>query len=88
MIRKVIISLTLCISLLLSVGSVYAYNYPSGFWSINTKYENAINSNTHNKIIEYGNRIINLMQTAPDGPEKRNILVTRYNQVGILEMSN
>jgi len=83
MIRKVIISLTLCISLLLSVGSVYAYNYPSGFWSINTKYENAINSNTHNKIIEYGNQIINLMQTAPDGPEKRNILVTRYNQVGI-----
>lgn len=62
---------------------VSAYAYPSGFWSVNTKYENALNSNDNKKIIEYGNQIIALMKSAHDGPEKRNILVTRYNQVGI-----
>ena len=62
---------------------VFAYNYPTNFWTINTKYESAINSSDYNKIIEYGNQIINLMQSAVDGPEKRNILVTRYNQVGL-----
>ena len=62
---------------------VLAYNYPANFWSLNSKYENALNINEHNKIIEYGNQIINLMKSAPDGSEKRNILVTRYNQVGI-----
>lgn len=81
---KKIIIILLC-SMLLSGNymDVLAYNYPANFWSLNSKYENALNINEHNKIIEYGNQIINLMKSAPDGSEKRNILVTRYNQVGI-----
>ena len=75
--------LLLCNVIFFSCIDVYAYNYPTSFWSTNEKYEEALNSNDFNGIIQYGNKIISLMQTATDGPEKRNILVTRYNQVGM-----
>ena len=80
---KRFISIMICVLMLLSNMCALAYNYPSNFWNINAKYETALNTNDHKKIIDYGNQIIELMQTATDGSEKRNILVTRYNQVGI-----
>lgn len=80
---KRFISIMICVLMVISNISVLAYNYPSNFWNINAKYENALKTNDHKKIIDYGNQIIDLMQTAIDGSEKRNILVTRYNQVGI-----
>ena len=46
--------------------SVSAYNYPNDFWTINSKYEAALNSNNYADIIKYGNQIINTMGKAPD----------------------
>ena len=80
--KKIIIALILAI-MFGNMTSVCAYNYPSSFWSINSKYETAINSNDYTNIIAYGNQTINLMQNSADGPEKRDILVTRYNQIGL-----
>ena len=79
---KKFVAVLIIMAIMAAGWNVYAYNYPSNFWEVNSKYENAINSNNHNAIIEYGNKIINLMNSAAEGPEKRNILVTRYNQVG------
>jgi len=80
---KKLISIFVCIILLVSNISVFAYNYPNSFWTINNKYVAAIEANNYEKIIEYGNQIINLMKSASDGSEKRNIMVTRYNQIGL-----
>ena len=80
--KKIIIALILAI-MFGNMTSVYAYNYPSSFCSINSKYEAAVNSNDYANIIAYGNQIITLMQNSADGPEKQNILVTRYNQIGL-----
>ena len=40
--------------------SVFAYEYPKTFWSVNDKYVKALETKDYNKIIEYGNQIINL----------------------------
>lgn len=80
--KNIVIVICILVIMMQSIPA-FAYDYPSNFGTINTKYENAINSNDYSKIVEYVNQIINLMQNAPDGPEKRNILVTRYNQIGL-----
>ena len=80
---KKVISACVLIVMLLSDISVFAYSYPSSFWNVNSKYITAIESNNYADIIEYGNQIINLMKNCADGPEKRDILVTRYNQIGL-----
>ena len=49
--------------------SVFAYNYPNDFWTLNSKYEAALNSNNYADIIKYGNQIINTMGKALDGRE-------------------
>ena len=80
---KRLIAFLICIIMLTPGLTALAYNYPSSFWSVNTKYENALNSKDYNGIIEYGNQIINIMKSAPDGHEKRDILATRYKQIGL-----
>lgn len=59
------------------------YEYPDEFWQANSSYENALNSENYYDIITYGNESINIMKNAADGDEKRNVMVTRYNQVGL-----
>ena len=61
--------------------SVFAYNYPNDFWTLNSKYEAALNSNNYADIIKYGNQIINTMGKALDGREKTDIYVTRYKEI-------
>ena len=81
MVKKV--ALFTVIILLFSTVASYAYNYPSSFWSVNSKYESALNSNNYADIIKYGKQEIGMISGTSDGYEKRNILVTRYNQVGL-----
>jgi len=80
---KKIISFILSFIIICSNVNVLAYNYPKTFWNVNDKYVAAIESKNYDKIIEYGNQIINIMKNAADGSEKRNIMVTRYNQIGL-----
>jgi len=81
---KRLILLLLCFTLLVSGGfSVEAaYKYPSGFWNINGKYEQALNQKNYSDVIKYGKQIIKMFEGVADSSEKRNILVTRYNEVG------
>ena len=80
---KKIIFMIVSLCLLLQSMQVLAYEFPSTFWSLNAEYTKALDSNNHQKIIEYGNGIINLMQFEPDWVEKRETLVSRYHQVGL-----
>jgi len=75
----------LCFLAVISLYSLTAsaFEYPSSFWSVNSKYEQAIKSNNHYDAIRYGNEIINMMLNLPDCREKTDTLVTRYNQIGI-----
>lgn len=61
---------------------VYAYEFPHSFWAMNDNYMAAVNSQNNSNIIKYGNQIIDLMSSQPDSQEKRNVLVSRYNEVG------
>lgn len=59
----------------------FAYDYPNDFWTVNSAYEAALNSNNYSDIIRYGNEIIDIMKSAADGREKRDITVIRYNEI-------
>jgi len=80
---KRLVILIMCILMIMQTIPVFAYDYPPGFWDINNKYVDALDRGNHKKIIEYGNQILDLMQGAPEGWEKRELLVMRYNQLGI-----
>lgn len=77
-----LIFLTLIVLLNLQIPAL-ADDYPAGFWSVNTKYEEALKSKNHKDIIKYGNQILNMMSGQPDSQIKRNVMVSRYDSVGI-----
>lgn len=79
--KKVILVLLCGILVFSNCTDILAYEYPSRFWGMNDKYENAVNYNDHSGIIEYGNQIIDLMQSEPEGAEKKGVLISRYNKV-------
>lgn len=78
---KRFISAILCLLITVSGADVFAYSYPSGFWSANTKYANALSAKDYNGIIQYGTQVINVMKNAVDGYEKRDVTATRYVEV-------
>lgn len=78
--KKIFISLLCAISVL--SNTAFAITYPQAFWGANTNYVNALGVKDYPNIIRYGEEIVNLMKTLPDSPEKRDIIVTRLNEVG------
>ena len=81
---KKLFTFLMCITLLLNIcPNAFAYSYPNAFWTANDKYKEALTYNNHNQIIEYGNKIINIMSGAANGAEKTDILITRYHNVGL-----
>lgn len=68
--------------MLLSAVPALAYDYPNAFWAANAGYEAAVSAKDYAGIINYGNQVISVMQSAADGAEKQNILITRYNELG------
>ena len=79
---KKIISALLISAMLMSCVTVFAYDYPNGFWAVNSKYVDALNANNHADIVKYGTQVVNLMKNAAEGSEKKNIMISRYNQLG------
>ena len=80
---KKIIAVLIIMVITVAGWNVYAYNFPSSFWEVNSKYENAFNSNNHNAIIEYGNKIINLMNSATS-----NIVIDNSSRDITVEINN
>lgn len=76
------ISIFIVILLFSICAPVFAYEFPYSFWAMNDNYTAAINSGNNTNIIKYGNQIIELMSSQPDCREKRNVLASRYNDVG------
>ncbi len=78
--KKIIISV-LCIISILS-NSAFAFNYPQSFWSVNTNYTDALSQKNYPQIIRYGEATVEIMKPLSDSPEKRDIIITRLNEVG------
>lgn len=78
--KRVIVALLLALALLPT--TVLAYNYPAGFWDINTKYIEASSAKDYYNIIKYGEQTVSIVKNTPDAPEKRDIIITRLNEIG------
>lgn len=63
--------------------NVGAYDFPHAFWAAQAGYENAVNSGDNKGIIDFGSQVVNIMSGAPEGTEKHDIIVTRYNQIAL-----
>ena len=72
-----------CIIALIIPQAAGAYNYPKALWAVNSKYEAALSSGNHYDLINYGSQILEIMKGAPEGKEKQEIMVSRYNQVAM-----
>lgn len=75
-------AILIVLSVLLSAVPALGYTYPNAFWAANAGYEAAVSAKDYAGIINYGNQVIAVMQSAADGPEKQNVLITRYNELG------
>lgn len=81
--KKRISAMILCLLFVFESICVYAkYEFPREFWPVNKKYEEALKEGNLTEIIEAGRQEIEIMKSEPDCPEKKNILASRYNEVG------
>ncbi len=68
--------------LLLFSNTALAYEFPHSFWAPNSKYVEALNAKDNQNIIKYGNQLIDIMIDEPECQEKKDVLVSRYTNVG------
>lgn len=61
---------------------VCAGTVPSAFWADNTKYVASLDAKNYSGIVEYGNRSINTVLSAGGGNENKNMVVSRYSEIG------
>lgn len=78
--KKIAIGVLLCFLLLQM--NCFAYTYPSDVWKWNDLYTNALASGDDAEIIKNGLEVIRVMESAPEGAEKLNMLRTRLMEVG------
>lgn len=79
-------ALSIVLTLIISVNfavSALAYEFPSSFWGVNTKYEEALSSRNYWNIITYGNQIISIMKNASEGYEKHANIIMAYKETGL-----
>lgn len=62
---------------------INAFEYPNGFWSLNSNYVTALEKNDHRNIAKYGLAEIELISKVPDCKEKNELITTRYKSVGL-----
>lgn len=76
---------TFLLSIIISlqiIPSVYAYEFPSSFWEANSKYDTAVKSGDDYNVIEYGERIIELLSSEPNVKEVQDNIVIKSKAVG------
>lgn len=78
---KRLLAFTLFFLLILGMP-VFAYEYPSQVWKWDELYRQALEAGDDQGIITYGLEIIRIMETAPEGKERNNMITTRCNAVG------
>ncbi len=79
---KKLISTVLAVVILTSGINALAYQFPNGFWDVNTKYVDALNAKDYQNIIKYGEAVIDVMKNAPEGSEKKDIMISRLDAIG------
>lgn len=83
--RKIV--LIFAIMLMASCVTAFGYNFPNEFWKLDESYQKARSCDDYEGIVKYGNKIIDLMKTADEGPEKNEIIVSRYEEIGFAKIA-
>ena len=79
---KRIITVVMCTVLSLAICTkAFAYEFPHAFWEPNDRYTEALAAGDNEKVIEYGNKLLDIMSREPDNDVKTNIFVTRYSEI-------
>ncbi|MBR5517712.1 MAG: hypothetical protein IKV86_01635 [Clostridia bacterium] len=80
---SIILIMVMLLNLFAFTMPASAYQYPNGFWSLNSGYVTACENNDYKNIIKYGVAEIELVSKTADCYEKRELMVSRYKSVGL-----
>ena len=80
---SIILIVVMLINLFVFTIPASAYQYPNGFWSLNSGYVTACESNDYANIIKYGVAELELISKTADCYEKRELMISRYKEVGL-----
>ncbi len=81
--KKIALVLIFILTLMACSVETFAYEFPHSFWAAKKNFDNAENSKNYSAMVEYGNQIVNIMQNAPEGKEKKANIVIHYNKIGV-----
>lgn len=81
--KKILAYMLAFISLFTGSAALAASSdFPHAFWSLDEKYNAANNSHDYNNVIWYGKQEIEMCSSMIEGESKRNVLTSRYDEVG------
>ena len=76
------IAVFLTVLLLVSGTQVFAIEFPKEFWSVSEQYGNALAKDDYYGIIRYGQQLIDMVKDQPNSAQKRDILSSKYDELG------
>ncbi|MBQ9600059.1 MAG: hypothetical protein IJR33_09690 [Clostridia bacterium] len=81
---KKIIALALSAIILTAYLPAYSASsdFPHSFWAVDDKYQAAKNAGDYNNVIWYGKQSIDICLSMSDGNTKREVLTSRYDEIG------
>lgn len=81
--KKILAYMLALITLFTGTAAIAASSdFPHAFWALDAKYQSARNANDYNNMIWYGKQEIDMCMSMTDGDSKRNVLASRYDEVG------
>ena len=81
---KKIIALAMSAIILTAYLPAYSASsdFPHSFWAVDDKYQAAKNAGDYNNVIWYGKQSIDICLSMSDGNTKREVLTSRYDEIG------
>lgn len=79
------ISIICLIVMIINIIPASAYEIPHAFWAMNEKYQQACTEQNYGNIIYYGQQITDLIEQTEDSAEKKEILISRYQNIGVAQ---
>lgn len=80
--KKVVVLLFCFVFLLFNSLTAMAYEYPSEFWQVDSKYMDALNKKDYYGIIKYGLETVNIANSL-SGEKNTAMIAVRYNEVAM-----
>ena len=76
---------SICIALLIFIGTcpAYAYELPSSFWPVNDQYAAALEAGDDWRIIDLASQSLAIIQNEPENEQTTSIRATRLEQMAL-----